>query len=505
MSAVVVAATQLGCASDQIKRAPATPAEAWTVPSDSDYIKPLQEAPAIATPPPGANLPPDQAKEPRQVREQQRTLDAVPQNRLPIEAGHRYTLPELIDLAERHNPETREAWEKAREAALSVGIAEAKYLPDLALKVVGGYQRTPLPMPTSVIPAGVVTFASAEVIPALALKWLLFDFGQREAEVHEAEAKSFTANVTFTEAHEKIVFGVTKAYFALGAARASVRVAELAFANARKTQEISEAQRDQGLATVVQVAQARRETAQARFALVKAQGTERAAYDTLVASMGVDPNATLEIADSADRPLPAAPMEDVRALIDKALASRPDILAAFGKVRAAEANLDKARASFWPTVEINAQLYENVGWWSVDSPYFSLHKPGMNALAGLSLPIFEGGARQAQVDTAKAQLAGARAALDGARDKAVQDIKRVYDQLQTSLAQYKEASEVDGVSRTALDAAVEAYRAGVGTLTDAISAANAASQAQLQKEDARSGVLTSAAELAFALGSAVRR
>ena len=44
-------------------------------------------------------------------------------------AGHQYTLPELIDIAQRHHPETREAWEKARQAALAVGIAEATYLP----------------------------------------------------------------------------------------------------------------------------------------------------------------------------------------------------------------------------------------------------------------------------------------------------------------------------------------------------------------------------------------
>ena len=36
-----------------------------------------------------------------------------------------YSLPQLIDLAQRSNPDTRVAWEQARQAALAVGMAES--------------------------------------------------------------------------------------------------------------------------------------------------------------------------------------------------------------------------------------------------------------------------------------------------------------------------------------------------------------------------------------------
>src|SRR5262245_17462802 len=42
-----------------------------------------------------------------------------------IDAGKGYELAELIDIAQRTNPETRVAWERAREAAFAVGIAES--------------------------------------------------------------------------------------------------------------------------------------------------------------------------------------------------------------------------------------------------------------------------------------------------------------------------------------------------------------------------------------------
>src|SRR6202041_2134667 len=130
-----------------------------------------------------------------------------------------YDLAALVDLAERVNPTTREAWEVAREAAAGIGLAESAYLPQLSLQAIGGFQHTPLPMPRNLVPAGYFVSDTREVIPAVALKWLLFDFGRRDAQVQAARADSFVANVSFTGAHQKLVFDVSQAYFDLGAAR----------------------------------------------------------------------------------------------------------------------------------------------------------------------------------------------------------------------------------------------------------------------------------------------
>src|SRR5215470_15348887 len=55
-----------------------------------------------------------------------------------IDPNRRYELPELIDLAQRVNPETRVAWEAARRAALAVGLVESEYFPVLAISALGG-------------------------------------------------------------------------------------------------------------------------------------------------------------------------------------------------------------------------------------------------------------------------------------------------------------------------------------------------------------------------------
>src|ERR1700692_380940 len=113
-----------------------------------------------------------------------------------------YDLAALVDLAERENPNTRAAGEVAREAAAGIGLAESAYLPQLSLQAIGGFQHTPLPMPRNVVPAGYFVSDTREVIPALALKWLLFDFGRRDAQLQAARADSFAAHGAFTGAHQ---------------------------------------------------------------------------------------------------------------------------------------------------------------------------------------------------------------------------------------------------------------------------------------------------------------
>src|SRR5258708_1183728 len=80
-----------------------------------------------------------------------------------------YDLAALVDLAERENPKTREAWEVARDAAAGIGLAESAYLPQLSLQAIGGFQHTPLPMPKNLVPAGYFVSDTREVIPALDL------------------------------------------------------------------------------------------------------------------------------------------------------------------------------------------------------------------------------------------------------------------------------------------------------------------------------------------------
>src|SRR5439155_20268434 len=147
-----------------------------------------------------------------------------------------YELPELIDIAERSNPVTRVAWERARQAASAVGLSQSAYFPYLVASAGAGYERAFLPFPSlkqgpgptdvSITGGGTLTTEATAERATLGMKWLLLDFGERKAVVTMARENLMMANVGFNATHQQIVFTVTRRFYELNTARQKVEVAE---------------------------------------------------------------------------------------------------------------------------------------------------------------------------------------------------------------------------------------------------------------------------------------
>ena len=418
-----------------------------------------------------------------------------------VDSGREYDLPMLIDLAQRINPSTREAWERARQAALAVGLIESTYLPQISAEALAGYQRTPLPIPSTLIPKGYFTSDTRELVPSLVVKWLLFDFGRRDRAEQAAREDSFVANVAFTGAHQKLIFAVSRAYHSYGAARGKLHAAEKALRTAEVDRDAVQARRTNGLATTMEVAKAQRQVAQARFNVTHADGIERTAYVTLLADVGIAPNTEIRIAADDSATLPSAPVETLSQQIARALANRPDILAALGKQRAAQATVEKERAEHRPTVALLAQAYQNIGALSSDgSPYSHVDKPGGALLIQFSMPLFDGHRRDTQIAIARSEEAAASYQIEAARHAAAMEVAEAYFALTTAIAEYKAAEALVEAARTSYVGGLESYRRGVGTYTSLTEDENALVQAETEQEDAGANVRTAAAALALATG-----
>src|SRR5262245_43640928 len=166
-----------------------------------------------------------------------------------IEPDRRYALPELIDLAQRVNPETRVAWEAARRAALAVGLVESEYFPVLAITALGGYQSVGVPIPKDLVSDGFFRFDLAQVVPALNLRWLLIDFGRRGHARDAAKERLLGANLGFNRKHQQIAFAVQRAFYGLTSVRARIAVAQSSLDAARTVQDAAERRLEGGLAT----------------------------------------------------------------------------------------------------------------------------------------------------------------------------------------------------------------------------------------------------------------
>src|ERR1700744_2806670 len=113
------------------------------------------------------------------------------------DAQKEYELAELIDLAERANPQTRVAWDQAKQAAAAVGLAQSDYFPILALRASADYAREPVPVPLNATTAGYLDLTAQEAQPIAKLEWVLLDFGRRKAGVNAAKYQLLAANLGF--------------------------------------------------------------------------------------------------------------------------------------------------------------------------------------------------------------------------------------------------------------------------------------------------------------------
>src|SRR4029077_18196163 len=182
-----------------------------------------------------------------------------------IEPNRRYGLPELIDLAQRENPETRVAWEARRRAALAGGLVESEYFPVLAISALGGYKSVGVPIPKDLVSDGFFRFDLAQALPVLTLRWLLLDFGRRESAGDAAKERLLAANLGFNRRHQQVAFAVQRAYYGLTSVRARIAVAQSSLDAARAVQEATEIRLSNGLATRPELALARQQAAQATF------------------------------------------------------------------------------------------------------------------------------------------------------------------------------------------------------------------------------------------------
>jgi outer membrane protein len=426
-----------------------------------------------------------------------------------VDAARTYSLSELIDLAESSNPRTRIAWNDARRAALAAGIAESAFLPNITTTAIGGYQGN-----SGRQTAAGTGFNSnnslSGTVSAVSLQWLLFDFGERAAVVDAAKQGSVISNIAFTAVHQQLIYSVALAFYNHAAAQARLATATQSLKNAQDVQAAAEDRYRHGFGTVTEVAQARQGTAQANLAVVQATGGAQDAYLALITAMGISPLTKIKIANVSGRKLSPSMAGSVEGIISDALARRPDVQSAYAAQKASLANVRAAQAAFMPKIFLSANGTYTSGNLNVTSlPSGGQQPPTVNIngthvggsiFAGVTVPLYDGGTRDAQLARTRAEADSADARLTQVREDAVRQIAFADNALHTSLSAYSASQTLETATQTTFDSALAAYRSGVGSITDATLAATQLLQAKNESTDAYSTALSAAATLALATG-----
>ena len=430
---------------------------------------------------------------------------------IEVDPNKIYDLPELIDIAQRSNPQTRVAWERARQAAAAVGLSQSAYYPYLAASAGARYERLfvefpalrvgPAPKEVTVFAGGTLTLDAAAERAALGVKWLLFDFGERKAVVTAAKEKLWMANVGFNATHQQIVFMVTRCFYEFNTARQKVEVAESSLQAAETIGRSARARLDHGLTTKPEVLQAEEQTAQAAFDLDAARGALSDAQVALVESLGILPTTKLQVADVLGKTITDNLGNSLDEMLDRALSQRPDLVAKLANVRAWRAEIQKTRAAYYPKIVAGA----HAGWAQLDvsaagSSFFGGNQPVYGGGLAIELPIFDGFARGNKRRLAESELRAAEDELAASRDAVVREVWQAYTDLTTALRKQESAARLLSAAENAYAASLAAYRQGLGTYVDVANAQRSFTAARSVVVDTRSAIYTAAAALALSVG-----
>jgi len=438
-----------------------------------------------------------------------------------VNVRKKYTLPDLIDLAEQLNPETRAAWQNAKQALALVGVSKSAYYPFLALAASAGYTRFFVPSPKLQVSQEALKKALATGGPLLSaatltegppihfdilyqseltMKWLLFDFGQREATISAAREGLLIANVAFNATHQRVVFDVSQSFYAYNLARESVRVAESAAETAQTVDSAVQARVANGLATQPESLQAKQQLAQAQFNLEKARGSERNAFVDLMNSIGLSPSLPIRITESFAGSVEINLETPLSSLVMRALSQRPDLVVSLGKVRAAEDKIKAIRASYFPKISALANLGYGMERTSLMGNTFDDSEPTFGAGLGFELQVFDGFLRDRSLQAARAELEAASAELERTRDQAVQQVWKSYIDLRTAIRSGVAAAALLKSSQGAYDAVLASFKLGFSTYTDVVTNETKLTSARNSVFETQSAIHQAATALAYAMG-----
>jgi len=400
-------------------------------------------------------------------------------------------LRSLIALALANSRDLRAAVLRVREARARYGVQRADRFPGVSADGQAARSRTPGDLNES---GRAVTGGEYRVEAGLAA-WEL-DLWGRVASLSEAALQEYLASASARRAARvALIAEVADGYLNLRALDERIDLAGQTLRSREASQRIFARRTELGATSRLELAQVETLLLQAR-ALAAQLEQERAAQAhalSLLAGAPVDiPRAAhARLADEAvfaglDAGLPA-----------DLLANRPDIEAAERRLAASRASVRAARAAFFPRIALTG------AWGTASAELDGLFDAGSRAwsfVPTISLPIFDGGRRRANLDLAQARSELAVADYERTIQQAFREVSDALSAGQWLGRQVAVQRETLAVQAERARLAQLRYDSGAAAYLEVLDAQRDLLQAQQQLVQLRRELLASRVSLYAALG-----
>lgn len=412
----------------------------------------------------------------------------TPASPLP-EVSAKLTLAEVVSIALATNPQTRASWLAAQAAAAQVGRKRAAYYPRLDASIA-------LTRVSQWALGGRFGFQQTTYGPSLSLTYLLLDLGGRGARVQEAFQALLAADFAHNATVQEVIFQVEQAYFAYLAAEALQEAAKKSLEDAEKHLEAAKTRKDVGLATALDVMQARTAVAEAKLQLASLVGQLESVRGSLATAMGYSATVPVSVAAVLPEVEQLQELEKVEELVAQALLDNPEVQAARARQRQAEAKVAATRSEGLPALALSAGANRTYYLPQGVVSYRDNWSLGVN----LRLPLFTGYDQYFAVKQAEFEAQEAQATRIALEQKVTLEVWTAYSNLNTARAKLGAAQELLTAATQTQEVAQGRYREGVGSMLDLTQAQAILARARAEHVQARADYLLSVAALARACG-----
>ena len=404
-----------------------------------------------------------------------------------LKQGSKWKLADIIEVALRNSPDTRQTWYAARSAAADWLSTKGNRYP--GIDATAGMSR--MDVLTSTAPSASRTIPSAtSFTSSVGLTWLLFDFGGRSASIEEKRRTLLAADFSHNAAIQDQVFTVIQAYFQYANARALEKALETSVNEASTNLGAAEDRHRNGLATIADVLQAKTSLSQARLNLESTKGQVKTIRGALATAMGIPANTPYDIED-----LPMAPPVDhaseaVEEYIKQAEKNSPDLAAQKNRVEASIAQTKVSRSDIYPSISVGDTLASEY------SKLSSQFDADNIASIQIKIPLWKGRSMRYNLLKSEQDAENQKAKLQSLRQNIILQVWSSYYTLQTSVHRVKAAGDLMASAEQSYEVALGRYKEGVGALLDLLSAQSALMNARAQQISAQSDWYTSFSQLA---------
>lgn len=410
------------------------------------------------------------------------------------------TLNQAIDIAAVQAPSF--AGERAAYLAIAAkyGAEKSALLPSLsaqasATKSYGTFGTGGNATPGATAAPAVQTQESATIN----VQQLIFDGGRVIAGIRSAKESDIAGRDTLLRQMQTLAFNVASAYYTLLEDNASVQSDNALVREFETNEQFVSAQIRTGAAPRSDLAAAQFQTAQARGALITAQGQAIAAQAAFATTLGLDADTAISPQQLGSSP-PQMRVLTYQQSLNEAMKLRPDFLSAEHTVEADKENLRFAKLARFPSLTANGSVGKErslITGENATLPYSNPQSLG----ATLTIPIFDQGQTNFAVAQAGSQLDQGIAALTQTRLQVQSDVRGGLANLISARASLVQAQAEVTSATVTLQATQAQYKVGATTITAIVTAEANLATAQRDYVAALYGERLAEQQYTFALGA----